>query len=197
VVAEPTTEEDARRLAVFRLCEAAPRGSRPGAAPPARASRQAHLARLAAFVNQNLACARDHMQFEGVPADRADAIARASLDAFLGGEARLEAAVGPRPDAALGAMVGRQEALRGRGVTPHVGHLRDLVAGWSEADWLRYHGWLWHQNLERGELAACVRAGLPEDYVRGVVREAAALGALRGEDFAKAAGKLIEDAAAA
>jgi hypothetical protein len=148
------------------------------------------LLRVTAFVHWNLWAMRHHMAAEGLPPDRADSVAREGLAlALRDDEAALTAAVGPRPDAVMAEVMARQAADGVRRL-PHA-RVRDLVAGWSEADWLRYHAWLWYQNLIRAELAHQVEQGRPRAEALADIREAARLGVLPRGEFAAEVGRVL------
>jgi hypothetical protein len=148
------------------------------------------LLRLAACVHETLRAMRCHMAAEGLPPDRADAVALEGLAlALRDDEAALTAAVGPRPDALLAEVVGLTRAAR-PGPLP-ASRVSHLVAGWSEADWLRYHAWLWYQNLFRADLACQVGRGRPRAEALADVREAARLGVLPRGQFAAEIGRVL------
>jgi hypothetical protein len=146
-----------------------------------------YFAHVVAFVHSQRQCFLHHMVSEGIAVLQALDLVRQSVELAA-------------PDRDFPAAMSRERMRevanemnsRRRASVRFLmaGQLHDLVAGWSEDEWLAYHAHLLRQNLWRAELVYRTNKGWPEKQTRSVIREATALGSLDGSAFAAVVDKL-------
>jgi hypothetical protein len=146
-----------------------------------------YFAHVVAFVHSQRQCFLHHMVSEGIAVPRALDLVRQSVELAAPDRDFPAAMSRERMREVANEMNSRRRASV-RFLT--AGQLHDLVAGWSEDEWLAYHAHLLRQNLWRAELVYRTNKGWPEKQTRSVIREATALGSLDGSAFAAVVDKL-------